>query len=270
MNNLSNFATCVIINIRCIILFDQQIFLNVLENIHESDDIDIVLPCYNPGKGWEDIVYERVTQLKALMPDKKFHILIVNDGSEVQMETVNQHHLKQLLPEVQILHLPCNSGKGEAVRTGIRATTSPFIVYTDWDFPYELEGIREMIGKLEEGYDIVLVSRTDTYRHHQELTFFRRILSSSARWLSRLILRIHFNDTQGGLKAINNKGKEILLRTQIKRFLFDTEFIYLASKTKNINICEVCVNVRKGVHLSYMGLKVMRRELLNFIRIIYR
>lgn len=234
----------------------------------DHQDIDIILPCYNPCKNWEQIIVERISKLKELLPDKYLHLIIVDDGSEYNMDNRVEEYIKQCIPEVLILHHPTNSGKGEAVRTGLKNAASPYMIYTDWDFPYELEGIQKIIHQLEAGYDIVVVARTDTYRHHKELTWGRRIMSASSRVLNRWILGLRFNDTQGGLKGINAKGRDILLQTQIKRFLFDTEFIYKASRLKDIKISETEVNVRSGIHLSYMGFKVLRREFFNFVKIV--
>lgn len=203
-----------------------------------------------------------------MLPDRNIHLIIVDDGSNVNMDAENQSYVQNQVPDTLIVRHAVNSGKGEAIRTGLKHTRSPYIIYTDWDFPYELEGIPAIIRQLENGHDIVIVSRTDSYRHHKELVRGRKIMSVASRILNRWILGLEFNDTQGGLKGINLKGREILLQTQIKRFLFDTEFIYKASKRKDISMCEIKVNVRQGIHLSYMGFKVMRREFLNFIKII--
>lgn len=233
-----------------------------------NQDIDIILPCYNPGKNWEQVIVEHISRLKDLLPEKSIHLIIVDDGSECNMEPGNEDFIRQSIPGTVILHHPVNFGKGEAIRTGLKSATSPFMIYTDWDFPYELEGIRKIVQQLESGYDIVVVARTDSYRHHKELTWTRRVMSVSSRVLNKWILGLKFNDTQGGLKGINAKGREILLQTQIKRFLFDTEFIYKASKLKDVRICETAVNVRQGIHLSFMGFKVLRREFFNFIKIV--
>lgn len=234
----------------------------------QHPDIDIVLPCFNPEAGWEDFIAERITRLQQLLPDRHLHVILVNDGSVRNMDSCNKNRFLELLPGSELIDQPENYGKGEAIRTGVRQATAPFIIYTDWDFPYELSGICRIVSQLEQGSDIVIVARTATYRHHKELTLPRKILSASSRIMNRLILGLKFNDTQGGLKGIGQQGKEILLQTQIKRFLFDTEFIYKAAKLKTLKICEIEVNVRQGIHLSYMGFKVMRRELLNFIKII--
>lgn len=234
----------------------------------DNQDIDIILPCYNPSKNWEQIIVERISKLKELLPDNCLYLIIVDDGSQYNMETETQEYIKQHIPQALILHHTTNSGKGEAIRTGLKNATSPFMVYTDWDFPYELTSIQKVIEQLQTGYDIVIGVRTASYHHHKDLTWGRKIMSVSSRILNKCILGLRFNDTQSGLKGINTKGREILLQTQIKRFLFDTEFIYKASKRKDIKISETKVNIREGIHLSYMGFKVLRHEFFNFIKIV--
>ena len=75
-------------------------------------------------------------------------------------------------------------------------------------------------------------------------------------------------DTQCGLKAFNQKGKNIFLETTINRYLFDLEFVYLASNAEDIKIIPVNVQLKPGVVFSKMNFKVLRSELMSFIGIV--
>lgn len=236
----------------------------------QNNEIDLILPCYNPPVGWQDTISYHIEKLNEFVPDKLFHLIVVNDGSTINMTEEDQALFRNKLPNAQLISYTENQGKGYAVRKGMEAACSSLIVYTDWDFPYDNASIRAVISKLEKGYDVVVAARTNSYRQHADLNAFRSLMSVSSRLLNRLALGMKFNDAQGGLKGMNRKGKGIFLRTQINQFLFDTEFVYLASRERDLHICEVTANIREGVHLSAMGLKVLRKELPNFIRIAYR
>ncbi|BEG99932.1 hypothetical protein BSYN_21970 [Bacteroides sedimenti] len=177
---------------------------------------------------------------------------------------------RKMIPEARFISYPENRGKGYALRKGIETTRSSLIIYTDWDFPYCLNSILAVIHQLEKGYDVVVAARTNSYFHHSELGFFRSLMSFCSRIMNRVILGMKFNDAQGGLKGMSRKGRDIFLRTKIDQFLFDTEFVYLASRERDLNICEVKTDIREGVHLSHMGMKVLKKELFNFVRIAYR
>lgn len=237
---------------------------------NHNREIDIILPCYNPPVNWQNIISEKVEQLNESFPDKLFHLIVVNDGSEIHMDNVDIEKFKNMLPNAQLISYSENKGKGYALRKGMETACSSLTIYTDWDFPYDKESIGKVIKRLEQGYDVVVAARTSSYRQHADLNTFRCLMSSSSRILNRAILGMKFNDAQGGLKGMNRKGKEIFLKTKINQFLFDTEFVYLASRERDLHICEVKANIREGIHLSPMGMKVLRKELPNFIRITYR
>ena len=59
------------------------------------------------------------------------------------------------------------------------------------------------------------------------------------------------------------------LTTRINSFLFDTEFIYKASRRKEINLQTINANIKEGLAVSDMGFKVLRREALNFLSILF-
>lgn len=237
---------------------------------NHNNEIDLILPCYNPPVGWQETIRKRMDKLNDYIPEKVFHLIVVNDGSTQNMSPDDQELFRSMMPEARLISYTDNRGKGYAVRKGIEAACSSLIVYTDWDFPYDNASIRAVINKLEKGYDVVVAARTNTYRQHADLNAFRSLMSMSSRLLNRVMLGMKFNDAQGGLKGMNRTGRSIFLRTKIDQFLFDTEFVYLASRERGLYISEVTANIREGVHLSAMGLKVLRRELPNFIRIAYR
>ena len=79
----------------------------------------------------------------------------------------------------------------------------------------------------------------------------------------------YYQETQSGLKGFNAKGRELFLRTKVKTFLFDTEFILLAYREK-LKIDVLDIGIRPGIHLSSMGMKVMFRELRCLAGILWR
>lgn len=237
---------------------------------NHNNEIDIILPCYNPPANWQEVIHEKMRQVKKSFPDKVFHLIVVNDGSTIHMDNAEIEKFKTLMPRTQLISYPENKGKGYALRKGMETAFSSMVVYTDWDFPYDMESMRAVIRQLEKGYDVVVAARTKSYHRHADLNAFRSLMSIFSRILNWVILGMKFNDAQGGLKGMNRKGKELFLRTRIDQFLFDTEFVYMASRERDLHICEVEANIREGVHLSPMGMKVLRKELPNFIRIAYR
>lgn len=228
--------------------------------------IDIVLPCYNPHPGWEENVISNMQKLYEVYPFIIFTLYIVPDGSKRGHTADTKKKIISALPRVNFVDYPSNQGKGYAVRAGVAQCTSEYVIYTDYDFPYTDISLYQVIESLLTGVDVVVAVRDRNYQ--KNLPLFRRFLSNSSHWINRLLLGLRINDTQGGLKGFNRKGRDIFLSTQINSFLFDTEFIYKAAHRKDIRIQAVKTRIKDGLAVSEMGFKVIRKELKNFLIIL--
>jgi glycosyltransferase involved in cell wall biosynthesis len=229
--------------------------------------IDIVLPCYNPEeKEWHTDIKRNMVALEKMFPDLTFFVTLVNDGSARGISESQIDYLKSQISGFQYVTYAENQGKGYALREGIKLATHDFVVYTDVDFPFELVCMQAMINKLLAGKDIVLGERQFSYSNH--LKRYRKVLSSGSHIFNSLLLNLPFTDTQGGLKGFNQKGRAVFLKTIINRYLFDTEFILRACKQNDLVISTVPLTLREGVILSQMGLKVIKKEFGNIMRLL--
>jgi len=232
-----------------------------------NNEIDIILPCYNPPANWQEIIHENMRIVNKSFPDKVFHLIVVNDGSKIHMDDTEIEKFKSVMPRAQLISYPENKGKGYAIRKGMGCACSSMAIYSDWDFRYDVESLRAVIRKLEEGYDVVAATRTNSYFKHFNSNTLHSYMSIFSGMLNWIVLGIRFSNVQGGIKGMNRKGKELFLKTRINQYLFDTEFIYMASRERDLYLCEVKANLREGASLSIMGIKVIVREITNFFMI---
>lgn len=226
--------------------------------------IDIIQPCFNPLPDWEQSIIEHYRELIQLLPQYTIKLIIVDDGSTVNVTREKIDLLAQVIPQFEFIQLPKNKGKGYALRQGVKSTTGRFQIYTDIDFPFELIHIKEIVELLEQGIDIVSGVRRQNY--YQQLSPQRWLASKASQFLNRTFLNLPFNDTQSGIKGLNANGKRVFLKTTINRYLADTEFLALAAKYK-LTILPLEVSLRNDVVLSKMRFKTFMKELDNFIRI---
>lgn len=234
--------------------------------MEKRTNVDLVLPCYNPPTGWEQGVIGDFEHLCTQFGALRFHLFIVTDGSQRGYEPETVARLKEAIPDLKIVDYQPNRGKGYALREAVRHTTSPYILYTDYDFPYTDESVRTVIDALLGGADVVVAVRDTAYQHG--LPRFRRFLSNASHRCNRLLLRLKITDTQGGLKGFNRRGREVFLSTTICSFLFDTEFIAKSSR-RGLRIEPVASRIKEGLLISDMGIDVLRREMLNFLKILF-
>jgi glycosyltransferase involved in cell wall biosynthesis len=200
-------------------------------------------------------------------PDLKFEYIIVNDGSL----TANYEAGKPLLRQtpIRLIEYTPNKGKGEALRTGVRASTGDIVIYTDIDFPYTLDSVSEVIDLLIREHKNVVIGIKDA-SYYEHVPPFRKFISKLFRSFIRVFFRIPTDDTQCGLKGFDRMGKEIFLRTTIDRYLFDLEFVFLAARDPNISIATREIKLREDVQFSRMNFGILRNEFWNFLKIFFR
>lgn len=231
--------------------------------------LSIILPCYNPVKGWAEQV---VSAMKIVLIDledsfSSVNLIIVNDGSTKNYSNADQSNIQNSIPEVLFLENEQNKGKGFALRVGVEAATTDLIIYTDIDFPYHEDGIQKIAMQLIAGNEVVLGHRGNDY--YDKTPWFRKVVSKSLRWVLKTFLRLPTDDSQCGLKGFNRVGAEVFLDTRIDRFLFDLEFIKLAAKRKK-KIKLVTVDLKPDVRFSRVNLGVLLTELGNFLKVLFR
>lgn len=120
-------------------------------NISELS-ISSVVPVYNS----EDTLDELVSRLKIALSlvASEWEIILVNDGSK-DASWQEILHLGKGCTSVRGINLMRNYGQHNALLAGIRAAQYDILVTLDDDLQNPPEEIPKLIGKLEEGYDVV-------------------------------------------------------------------------------------------------------------------
>lgn len=230
--------------------------------------LDIVLPCYNPADGWAHAIRESLEKIQAALTGTVVRLILVNDGSTKNVAK-DLELLKEKFPSLLIESYTPNKGKGFAVRAGVARSTADFVIYTDIDFPYEENGLLSMYAALRDNQcDVALATRDENY--YENVPPARKFISKFLKTIIRHTLKMPTADTQAGLKGFNKKGKEVFLKTQINRYLFDLEFVWMASKQKNLRISCIPAQIKKDVRFRKMPFSILIREMLNFLQILLR
>jgi len=194
----------------------------------------------------------------------------VNDGSKSGIRKEDFRLLEREIGSFTFIDSQINQGKGGALRDAVRQTTGKWVIYTDADYPYLIDNAVEMFRLLStDAADVVVGVRDEQY--YDQLPLGRKIFSLSLKVMNYLFFpQLKVKDTQSGLKGFNQKGKDVFLKTRIPAFLFDMEFLVLASKNPEIRIQWIYVQAREGIVFSTMRAKTILTELFNFASILFR
>jgi glycosyltransferase involved in cell wall biosynthesis len=229
-------------------------------------EFSLVLPCYNPPRDWEKIV---VSSVKSIIEKTGVtpQLIIVNDGSLKNVELEKIEFIRSALKNFEWISYDQNRGKGYALRQGVAIATHDLIIYTDIDFPYLEDSFLNLYKILQQEHDVVPGHRGKDY--YSKTPYLRKIISKFLRWTLKTFLRLPTDDSQCGIKGFNKKGALVFMDTRIDRFLFDLEFIKLASKRKlKVQIAEV--DLKPNVVFSKVNFRILFRESLNFIKVLFR
>ena len=206
---------------------------------------------------------------EAIPAETTIHMYLVNDGSKSGIRKQDIDLLKTAVSGFTFIDSKINQGKGGALRDAVRKTTGKWVIYTDADYPYLIENAVEMFHLLSSNAaDVVVGVRDEQY--YDQLPVGRKIFSLSLKVMNYLFFpQLKVKDTQSGLKGFNQKGKEVFLKTRITAFLFDMEFLVLASNNPEIRIQWIYVKARDGIVFSTMRAKTILTELVNFTSILF-
>ncbi|UYZ63981.1 glycosyltransferase [Hymenobacter weizhouensis] len=234
-----------------------------------ASPLALVLPCYNPPANWAANIIASLARFEALLPAEAqpVHLYLINDGS-AGVPPAAVELLRASLPCFTYLSYPENRGKGYALRTGIAQVTEPLCLFTDIDFPYEETSMATVFEALRAGHcDVAVGARDEAY--YAQVPASRVFISRLLRRSTRLLLGLAVSDTQCGLKGFNQQGKEVFLRGSIDRYLFDLEFIFLASRpTSRLRVKPVPVRLKPGIVFSRMSPKILLNESGSFLKIL--
>jgi glycosyltransferase involved in cell wall biosynthesis len=229
--------------------------------------LDVVLPCYNPLPDWEKRIVDTVQTLEKRLKGVEVFLYIVNDGSSQNINPEAVAYIQQHVSNFKFIEYTKNQGKGYALRQGVAAAKNDICIYTDIDFPYEIESFLAIFETLKNADIAIGVRETKYYEYVPKVRVW---ISKTLKWLIRNFLRLPVSDTQCGLKGFNQNGKKVFLETTIDRYLFDLEFVFLAAKQKVLSLKPVVVDLRPGIVFSNMNFKILIQEGRSFMKIFIR
>lgn len=230
-------------------------------------DLAIIIPIYNPHNDWFEAFSDSFEGLDGILQGVDYSVVLVNDGSTNFDESqINQFISKK--NTFTYLSYSLNQGKGYAVRYGLSKTQADYYVYTDIDFPFGYEVIKD-IYQILSGNSPNLVVGMRNNEYFNLLPWRRKIISKTLCNINFVLTGFKVYDTQAGIKGFNNEAKKVMLSTRTNGFLFDLEFIHSCLR-KKLNYTFIHIHPRHGIRFSDFRATVLLKELNNLIKILLR
>ena len=186
----------------------------------------VCIPMYNEIS----IIEDTAKKLSGYMASEfsEYEIIFSDDGSrDGSADAVEAMHL----PNVRVLRLPINQGKGAAVRHAMLNATGDYIIFTDADLAYGTKVIREIVEvfSADPSCPIVIGSRNLCKDGYDAYTFTRKLASKIYIGFLCLVGGFRLTDSQCGCKAFSKQAaKDIFSRCTVNGFSFDFEALLWA------------------------------------------
>jgi dolichyl-phosphate beta-glucosyltransferase len=173
---------------------------------------------------------------------RRVEVIVVDDGSLDRTSAVVNSYVREH-PEVRLIRLAENQGKGQAVRSGIVNSRGKLILFADADGATPLSEVERLEAAIQGGADVAIGSRA---LHEQgvkvKARLYRRVIGRIFHRCVEILTVARVKDTQCGFKLFRGPvAHDLFSRMRIRGFSFDVGVLMMAQR-RGYSIAEVPVN----------------------------
>ena len=190
-----------------------------------TGDVVLVVPCFNESARLD------LAGFRQLLADPALRLLLVDDGSTDDTRARLASLASEAPRRVELLALPSNCGKAEAVRQGLLAAlrAGPEVVgYADADLATPPEELLRMVEIMRaRPIEILIAARVGLLGRAIERSALRHYFGRVFATAASVVLRLRIYDTQCGAKLFRT-GPALaaaLAEPFLSRWVFDVELI---------------------------------------------
>ncbi|MBI2138990.1 glycosyltransferase family 2 protein [Candidatus Woesearchaeota archaeon] len=210
-------------------------------------DLTVIIPAFNEAENLPVLISELKPALEKLR--LSYEILILDDGSTDDSFEVLKR-IKENEKSLRAIKLRKNVGQTIVLDIAFRSSRGDTVVVMDADLQNDPSDIPQLYAKLKEGCDCV-----SGWRYNRADPAGKRLVSSAANWLRRMITGENVHDSGCSLKIYRKEClKDLQLFGEMHRF------IPLLLLWRGFKVCEAKVNhrARKFGRTKYGALRVIR------------
>ncbi len=193
--------------------------------------LSVVIPAFNEEK----VIGSTVARVAAYLQERGDNELIVVDDGSTDSTAQVVKGLLHSYPCLRLVESGRNGGKGRAVKLGVLCSRGRYVLYTDADLVYPIEGAEPFMAAVDGGADVAIGCRShpDTLfalnPRHFSYIYQRYLVGRIYILIANALLRLGVLDTQCGFKLFRgDAARDVFSRTRSYDFAFDVEVIHVA------------------------------------------
>ena len=211
-----------------------------------SEEIWVIIPAFNEEASIDKVLDGFI--------DKKFSVLVVDDCSQDNTESVVLNYPVTLLKHI------INLGQGAALQTGfdyvLHNTNAKYVVTFDSDGQHDVNDIPNLVEPLMGyGFDVALGSRFLDAQKLQDIPVAKWVVLKLGVLFTRLTTGLKVTDTHNGLRAFSIEALRKINISQ-DRMAHASEILMQISKN-HLKWVEVPVKIRYTAYSKKKGQSVL-------------
>lgn len=231
--------------------------------------LSVVIPAYKQEKTIKKDLENILSTLEnGLNNDYKYEVICVVDG---HIDKTFEKATKVKSSKLKVFSYKNNTGKGYAVRFGMKKAKGDLILFLDAGMDISPKGIMMVLAHLDwYNADVIVGSK----RHpvsRVNYPLVRKILSTGYHVGVKILFGLPLRDTQSGIKIFKRKVvNKMLSRLLVKNYAMDIEMLAVAKYLGFDRIYEAPIEVRFNKASSHINWKTIFSMIWDTSAVFYR
>ena len=196
--------------------------------------VSVIIPVFNEVESIKELYEQLKIGLEQYNPNE---IIFVDDGSsDGSVEAIKK--ISELDDSVILIQFHRNYGKSAALSEGFKYANGNYVVTMDADLQDDPSEIKNLINKLEEGYDLV-----SGWKKDRKDPLSKRLPSKLFNFVTRMVTGVRIHDFNCGLKIY----KKAVVKT-LELYGGRHRYIPAMAGQKKFKVTEIIVNHRPRIY----------------------
>ena len=196
--------------------------------------VSVIIPVFNEVESIKELYDQLKKGLEQYTPNE---IIFIDDGSsDGSVEAIKK--ISELDDSVIFIQFHRNYGKSAALSEGFKYANGNYVVTMDADLQDDPSEIKNLINKLEEGYDLV-----SGWKKDRKDPLSKRLPSKLFNFVTRMVTGVRIHDFNCGLKIY----KKAVVKT-LELYGGRHRYIPAMAGQKKFKVTEIIVNHRPRIY----------------------